>query len=312
MNLNQLRALYCVVKTGTFAKAAEELCVTEPAVYIQVRSLERDMGFTLLDRFGKELRPTEFGKLLYDYADKIFNLVEEATAAVKELQDLRKGSLRLGTAKALAQYLMPVIISSFQDRHPHLSIRLDERSSRELVDGILQHRYELAIVAQVPYPERVVILPFTRDDLLLVVSPRCKLLTKESANGVSLKDLAAESIILTDARSATKFNIWQEFEKRGLKPASVIEAGNTEFIKYLVKNGKGYAFLSNICVREEIRKGELTVIPLVEGTFTMEIDIIYLKGKTLSPAAVSFLHFLQENKKSSNLTQLTDDLLSRA
>ena len=57
INLNQLRALYCVVKTGTFAKAAEELCVTEPAVYIQVRSLERDMGFTLLDRFGKELHP---------------------------------------------------------------------------------------------------------------------------------------------------------------------------------------------------------------------------------------------------------------
>ena len=79
MNLNQLRALYCVVKTGTFAKAAEELCVTEPAVYIQVRSLERDMGFTLLDRFGKELRPTEIGKLLYDYAEKIFNLVDEAT-----------------------------------------------------------------------------------------------------------------------------------------------------------------------------------------------------------------------------------------
>ena len=89
MNLNQLRALYCVVRTGTFAKAAEELCVTEPAVYIQVRSLERDMGFTLLDRFGKELRPTETGKLLYDYAEKIFNLVEEATSAVKEMQDLR-------------------------------------------------------------------------------------------------------------------------------------------------------------------------------------------------------------------------------
>lgn len=307
INLNQLRALYCVVKTGTFAKAAEELCVTEPAVYIQVRSLERDMGFTLLDRFGKELRPTEFGKLLYEYADKIFNLVEEATNAVKELQDLRKGSLRLGTAKALAQYLMPVIISKFQDRHPQLSIHLDERSSRELVEGILQHRFELAIVARVPYPERLEVIPFTRDELILVVSPRYKLLTKESVN---LKDLTAEPIIFTDARSATKFHIWQEFEQRGLKPASIIEAGNTEFIKYLVKNDKGYAFLSQICVREEIRKGELISIPLDEGSFSMGIDIIYLKGKTLSPAAATFLYFLQENKKSSNLTKLADDLLN--
>ena len=105
MNLNQLRALYCVVKTGSFAKAAEELFVTEPAVYIQVRSLERDMGFTLLDRFGKELHPTEMGKLLYNYGEKIFSLVEEATQAVHELQDLKRGSLRLGAAKALAQYM---------------------------------------------------------------------------------------------------------------------------------------------------------------------------------------------------------------
>lgn len=306
MNLNQLRALYCVVKTGTFAKAAEELCVTEPAVYIQVRSLERDMGFTLLDRFGKELRPTEIGKLLYDYAEKIFNLVEEATNAVKELQDLRKGSLRLGTAKALAQYLMPVIISTFQDRHPHLSVHLDERSSRELIEGILQHRFELAIVARVPYPEKVDVIPFTIDELILVVSPRSKLLTKDK---VTLQDLTTEPIIFTDARSATKFNIWHEFEKRGLTPASIIEAGNTEFIKSLVKKGKGYAFLSNICVREDIQKGTLVAIPLDEGSFSMGIDIIHLKGKTLSPAAATFLYFLQENKGVSNLTKLAEDLL---
>ena len=194
----------------------------------------------------------------------------------------------------------------FRTGIPHISIHLDERSSRELVDGILQHRFELAIVARVPYPERIDVIPFTRDELILVVSPRSKLLKKES---VTLQDLTAEPIIFTDARSATKFNIWQEFEKRGLKPASIIEAGNTEFIKYLVKKDKGYAFLANICVREEIRRGELVTIPLEEGSFTMDIDIIHLKGKTLSPAAATFLHFLQENKESGNLTKLTDDLL---
>jgi DNA-binding transcriptional LysR family regulator len=306
MNLNQLRALYCVVKTGTFAKAAEELCVTEPAVYIQVRSLERDMGFTLLDRFGKELHPTEIGKLLYDYAEKIFSLVEEATQAVHELQDLKRGSLRLGAAKALAQYLMPVLITTFQDRHPQISINLDERSSRGLVDGIVHHRFELAIAARVPYPELVAVIPFANDDLILVASPRSTLLTKDK---VCLQDLITEPIILTDARSATKFTVWQEFEKRGLTPASIIEAGNTEFIKALVKKGKGYAFLSNICVREDIRNGTLVAIPLDGDSLTMGIDIIHLKGKTLSPAAATFLHFLQENKGSSNLTKLTDDLL---
>ena len=130
MNLNQLKAFYSVIKTGTFSKAADELCVTEPAVFIQVRSLERQLGFTLLDRFGKELRPTEIGRLLFGYAEKIFTLVDEASNAVKELQELKKGSLRLGATKALAQYLMPFIVSSFQDRNPNITVHLDEGSSQ--------------------------------------------------------------------------------------------------------------------------------------------------------------------------------------
>ncbi|NTW35697.1 MAG: LysR family transcriptional regulator [Syntrophobacteraceae bacterium] len=130
MNLNQLRAFYMVIKTGSFSGAAEELCVTEPAVFIQVRSLERLLGFTLLDKFGKELRPTEAGRILYDYGEKIFTLVEEATKAVQELQDLKKGSLRLGVTQALAQYLMPLLISVFQDKYPHIAVYMDGSSSR--------------------------------------------------------------------------------------------------------------------------------------------------------------------------------------
>lgn len=308
MNLNQLRAFYSVIKTGTFSKAADELCVTEPAVFIQVRSFERYLGFTLLDRFGKELRPTEIGSVLYEYAEKIFTLVDEATHAVKELQDLKKGYLRLGVTKALAQYLMPLIVPTFQDRYPHIAVYLNESSSRELVEGILQHRYELAIVARVPYPERINVIPYTRDEILLVVSPHSNLSKREK---VSLTELAEESVILTDSRSAVKFLIWKEFEKRGLQPAAIIEADNIAFIKQLVKKGKGYSFLASVCVREEIQRGELSTISLEEGSFTMDIDVIHLKGKTLSPAASRFLYFLQEHRESTSLGKLTDEIMKR-
>lgn len=305
MNLNQLRAFYSVIKTGTFSKAADELCVTEPAVFIQVRSLERQLGFTLLDRFGKELRPTEIGRLLYDYADKIFTLVDEASTAVKELQDLKKGSLRLSATKALAQYFMPFIVSTFQDQYPNIAVHLDEGGSQELVEGILQHRYELAIVARVPYPDRINVIPFSSDEIVLVVSPGSKL---RKMKNVSMYELAEEPVICTDTGSATKLSIWNEFEKRGLKPSAIIEAGNIEFIKQLVKKNKGYSFLATLCVREEIQKGELVTLALDEGKFLMEIDVIHLKGKTLSPAASTFLHFLQAQKDTKNVTKLTDEI----
>jgi DNA-binding transcriptional LysR family regulator len=308
MNLNQLKAFYTVIKAKSFSRAAEELCVTEPAVFIQVRSLERYIGFTLLDKFGKELRPTEIGKVLYDYGEKIFTLADEATKAIEELQDLKRGSLRLGVTQALAQYLMPLLIPGFQDRYPHVAVYMDGGSSRGLVEGILQHRYELAVVARVPYPERITFIPYTQDKILLVVSPHHSLAKKKK---VSFEELAREPVILTDAKSAVKFSVWKEFEKRGLQPAAIIEAGNIEFIKQWVEKGKGYSFLASVCVREEIKRGALLAIPLEEDDFAMDIDIIHLKGKTLSPTASKFLYFMQENRDSTSLGKLMDEITKK-
>ena len=305
MNLNQLRVFYYVIKMGAYSKAAIELCVTEPAVFIQVRLLEGYVGFTLINRFGKELRLTEIGKLIYKYAEKIFTLVDDLTIEVNELKELKKGSLRLGSTRAIAQYIMPIIISSFQDRHPHTSIHLVEKGSQELVDDVMQHLLDMAIVARVPYPEQINVIPFSKDSILLVTAPKNKLSKKRN---ISFKDLVKEPLICTDARSAIKFAIWKEFEKRDLHPSVVIEAGNIEFIKQLVKKDKGSSFLSSVSVRDEIDKGELSAITLKDEKFSIDIDVIHLKGKTLSPMAATFLNFLQEHRHSDRLWKLAEEI----
>jgi DNA-binding transcriptional LysR family regulator len=305
MNLNQLRVFYNVIKMGAFSKAAEELCVTEPAVFIQVRSLERYVGFTLINRFGKELRPTDIGKLIYEYAEKIFTLVDNLTVEVKDFQELKKGSLRLGSARAIAQYLMPVVISSFQDSHPQIAVHLVERGSQELVDDVVHHLLDMAIVAKVPYPEEINVISFSKEDILLVVAPQNKLVKKGS---VSLKELVKEPLICTDARSAIRYSIWKEFEKKGLSPSVVIETGNIEFIKQLVKKNKGFSFLSSISVRDEIEKGELSLLTLKDKQFSIDVDIIHLKGRTLSPIAATFLNFLQGHRHSNRLWKLAEEI----
>jgi DNA-binding transcriptional LysR family regulator len=308
MNLNQLRAFHAVAKTGAFSKAAEELFVTEPAVFIQVRCLERYLGFKLFDKFGKDLRPTEVGRMLFEYAEKIFGLVQDANKAIKELQDLKSGELRIGSAKALAQYLMPVVVSSFQDFYPRIRILLSESSSDELVQGVLNHQFELAMVARVPYPDRINVIPFSKDEIIVVVSPESRLLEKEE---VSLKELNDQPVICRDAGSATRFAVWSEFEKQGLKPSAIVEAGNTEFIKDMVKKDKGYSFLASICVRNEIKRRELSTVRLTGNGLILNIDIIHLKGRTLSPAATTFLNFLKESADLDDLGRTTDRIGDR-
>lgn len=308
MNLNQLRAFYAVARTGTFSKAAEELFVTEPAVFIQVRSLERFLGFKLLDKLEKNFMPTEVGRMLFSYAEKIFSLEEEADKAIKEVQALKSGELRVGTTKAIAQYFMPNAISLFQDLYPKIKVLLSEGNSDDLVKGIISHEVEVAVTARIPYPNRISAIPFSTERLLIVLSPDYDLEGKEE---VSLEELNDQPIICRDARSATRLAVSAAFEKEGLRPSAKIESGNTEFIKDMVRKNKGYSLLASICVRNEIAQGLLNTARLKSGEITLDVDVIHHKGKTLSPAASTFLKFLRERCDPADLSRTVDSIEER-
>jgi DNA-binding transcriptional LysR family regulator len=305
LNINQLRCFHAVVKTGRFSRAAEELHVSQPAIFVQVRALEQFVGFKLLEKLNKEQVPTEGGKLLFEYADKIFTLLSQAMSTVQGLRDLKSGVLRIGAARAVCQYLMPPVISLFQDEYPLMNIHLDEGPSEELLQGVLHNRYEIAIMARVDYPPTVNAMPFTKDEVLLVVSPKSDLAQKES---ITFEELAEEPVICADRGTAMRTAIERAFQKKGLKPQAVIEATNTEFIKHLVKQNRGYTFISRVSVRKEIRNGELVALPLKNDSLSLYVDVIHVKGKMLSPVASTFLNFLQANKNLNSIGKLTDTI----
>lgn len=298
INLNQLKAFYSAAKAGTFSKAADELFVTEPAVFVQVRSLERYLGFKLLHKFGKDLKLTENGKLLYGYAEQIFRLVEQAERTMKDVGALEKGELRVGTTNALAQYLLPIILPTFTMSHPGIQLYVEVESSSQLVKGILDHSYEIAIVARVPYPDTIQKIPLIREEIVLITSPESSLASRDLC---SLRELSKYPMICREKRSATRQMIWNEFDKKSVAPSVVIEAGNTELIKNLVENGRGASLLAKVFVKKEVENGKLVVVPIDEGPFFLEIDVIHVKGRSLSPAADTFLHFLGQTASAENL-----------
>lgn len=298
INLNQLKAFFSAARAGTFSRAAEELFVTEPAVFVQVRSLERYFGFKLLHKFGKDLKLTENGKLLYGYAEQIFRLVGQAEMAMKDVGALEKGELRVGTTNALAQYLLPIILPAFNTSHPGIQLYVEVESSSQLVKGILDHNYEIAIVARVPYPETIEKIPLIKEEIVLIAPPRSPLASK---NACSLEELSKYPLICREKRSATRQMVWNEFDKKNMVPSVFIEAGNTELIKNLVENGRGASLLAKVFVKKEVDAGKLVVIPVEEGPFFLEIDVIHVKGRSLSPAAETFLRFLDQTSTADSL-----------
>ncbi|NIR17080.1 MAG: LysR family transcriptional regulator, partial [Desulfobacterales bacterium] len=135
INLNQLRAFYFAAREKSVTKAAEILHVTQPAVTMQIKALDQALGLKLFRKYGKQLELTEAGKVLFQYAEKIFGMVEQMEYELKGYMALSHGSLTIGTTRSFARHLMPGLLSRFQESYPGVKVILKEGSSQEIADG---------------------------------------------------------------------------------------------------------------------------------------------------------------------------------
>jgi DNA-binding transcriptional LysR family regulator len=293
LNLKQLEAFYLVVKNGSYTKAAEELNVTQPAVTMQVKSLEKSLNLKLLQQLGKKVQLSEAGELLYQYAGKIFDLVDEANEKMREFKKLMRGTLRIGTTKNYARYIMPSLLSEFQRRFPRTRVILDEGNSEDMARSIIESKNELALISQLNLDRKIKSTFFSTVEFVLVASPEHRFSQK---NSISLRELNGEPVILREKGSGARAAILRKFQEYGIWPSVIIEASSLDFIVGYVKQNKGVSFMFEPDIREELQKETLRVIPIEEGNIIFFTDIIYHSEKSLSPPAQAFLKMVEESK----------------
>jgi len=293
LNLRQLEVFYFVAKKKSFTRAAEELNVTQPAVTIQVKSLEKALNLKLIQQVGKKVHLTEEGELLYQYAEKIFDLVSEADDKMRDFKKLMRGTLQIGTTKNYARYIMPALLSEFQRRFPRIKVILDEGNSEDMARSVLEMKNELAVIAQLNLDRKIKTLFFSTIEFVLVASPEHRFSQRES---ISLKELNGEPVILREKGSGSRAAILKKFHEYGIRPSVIVEAGSLDFIVRYVKQGRGVSFMFEPDIKDELEKGILKVISLEEGNIIFFTDIIYNSEKFLSPPAQAFLKMVEELK----------------
>ena len=294
LNLKQLEAFYLVVKKRSFTRAAEELNVTQPAVTIQVKSLEKSLNLRLIQQVGKKIQLTESGEFLYQYAEKIFDLVSDANEKMRDFKKLMRGTLRIGTTKNYARYIMPSLLSEFQRRFPGIKVILDEGNSEDMAKSVLERKNELALISQLNLDRKIKSLFFSTVEFVLVVSPEHRFSQRKS---ISLRELNGEPVILREKGSGSRAAILRKFQEYGIWPSVIIEASSLDFIVGYVKQNKGVSFMFEPDIKEELEKGTLKVIFVEEGNIIFFTDIIYHSEKTLSPPGQAFLNVVNELKR---------------
>jgi DNA-binding transcriptional LysR family regulator len=308
INLNQLRVFYEAARSGSFTAAARKLFITQPAVTAQVRVFEDQCNLKFFKKKGRKVYLTDEGKTLYDYARKIFQYEKEIEEVIEDMNELKRGILRLATTKSYARYIMPSLLTRFHDAFPHIKIHLDEGSSLDMIRSLLELKNEVAVIATGEGNPLVSFIPFSKEKLVLIMAPSHPLSREKT---VSLADLANEPIIMKEVGSGTRKVVNRLFEKKGFTPNTLVETSNTEFIKQLVQRGEGISFVVHEAVASELKEQKLITRHLEGAQLFLEVSIAYLKDQPLSGPAKAFLDILLKMKPKATKAQGMRGIMAR-
>ena len=294
MDTRQLAAFCAVVERRSFSQAAERLGVTQPAVSLQVRALEKRLGTQLLDRSGRRVEPTEAGLRLYRGAQRLLALEEQLVDEVAgEAGAEIAGELRLGASTGPAAIVVPLLLCEFQRANPRGKIALSVHDTQSVVDLVAERELELGIVGAARRHRSVRFEPFFEDEVILACPPGHRF----EGRTVELDELRSEQLIVMQEGAGVRQIIEDELRAAGTRLRDLdvrLELGLQESVRSAVQAGFGVAFISRSAVESELAAGTL-VAARVEGIHVVrEISLVRATGRPATRAADIFVAFARD------------------
>jgi DNA-binding transcriptional LysR family regulator len=294
MDTRQLQAFCEVVERKSFSQAAERLGVTQPAVSLQVRALEKRLGTQLLDRSGRRVEPTEAGAKLYRSAQRLLALEEEivnelAEDATGELA----GTLEIGASTGPGGVVLSTLLCQFAERHPELHVALSVFDTQSVIERVADRTLELGVVGAAPRHRGVEYEPFLRDTVILVCPPGHPF----GGRTVSLDELRGETLLLMQEGAGVRQMLEEELRRAGTRLRDLdsrIELGLQESVANAVRGGYGVTFISRSSVETDLAAGTLVEARVAGLELEREIHLVRAAGRTETRAARAFVEFARE------------------
>ena len=288
MNFHQLQIFYQVVQRLSITAAASDLRLTQPAVSLQIKALEKNLGLPLLERGGSKLRLTQAGEALYRCAVSILHAKDEAERSIAELGAATKGKLILGANTTGGMYLLPRIVREFKGLYPETEVIFQIESTEWIYEKILQNVVDMGLVGGPTEDRRFGVEQICLDHVALIVSPAHPF---ARVGKVSLGDLKAQPCILPTQGSRTRQFVERKLKEAGVTLRVAMQLPGTEAVKKAVEANLGMAFVSQFAVERECSVGDLKIIPIGRFEPTRHMELIYRKQKYFSPVAQRFREF---------------------
>ena len=290
LDSRQLRAFTILARTGSFTRTAHELHLTQSAISYAIKALEEEIGCRLLDRVGKSVVLTQAGEQLLARAEKI---LAEMTAARLELSHLGKwGSsrLRIGASTTACQYVLPAVLREFKESFPRCAISIEPGDTPEAIESLRAHRIDLAVNLEPRREDQLEFRPLFTDELLFALSP---IHPWAKSGRIPRDDIARQHDILYGKTSYTFQMIEEYFREEKIVLHSLLDLGNMEAIKELVKLGLGISILAPWTAEKEIEAGSLVTLPLGRRKLKRRWGVLHWKNQRLNLAQETFIRLCE-------------------
>jgi DNA-binding transcriptional LysR family regulator len=288
ITLRHLRIFEAVARHGSISRAATELHLTQPAVSMQMKQIEEQIGLPLVEQIGRRICLTEAGQILRVHARDIADRMAHLNASMEQFRGLERGLLRLAVVST-ANYFLPALIAEFNARHPGVRISLQVGNRAFVVSALADSSTDLAITGQPPDDVDVVAQNFKDNPLVAIASPRHELAGQAH---VSMARLAEEVMVMREPGSGTRAAAERHFAALGLTIRAGCEFGTNEAIKQAVRAGLGVAVVSAQTIELEVQTGCLAVLSVEDFPIVRQWYVVHRTQHRLSAAAATFRNML--------------------
>jgi DNA-binding transcriptional LysR family regulator len=297
MKLHDLHVLMTVVQAGSMNKAAALLNTTQPAVSKSIAELERTVGVRLLDRTGRGVEPTNYGRALLDGGTAVFDDLRQAVKNIEFLADPTAGEVRIGCNPFLAASFVPVVVDQLARRHPRIVFDLLTSPTEALRHQLNERNVDLLIThtSSLAADERLCFESLFDEPYVVASGVQSAWVRRRK---IALAELADEPWTLPPPGSVIGSVAREAFRASGLDyPRATVVTDNAQARISLVAAGRFITIFQSPVLRFPTRHPEIKVLPVEPAMVDMQIGIITLKNRTISPVAQLFIKHAREVAK---------------
>ena len=293
MNIDHLKTFQEVVRLGSFSEVARKLAISQPAVSFQIQKLERELGMRLIDRAQRAITLTAAGKRLLKFAESIEAERDRLRNDLEQMREEISGDLLIAASTIPGEFLLPVLLTSFKQRHPAVKIQVDISDSLTVINGVRDNTYEVGFSGTAPEGQGLASFKIAGDEIVLIVFPEHPFARKGE---ISPDELEGEPLIFREATSGTQLSLENRLSQAGIDLRKFIPnlvLGTTQAVVSTVAAGAGIAFVSNLAIKKSLALDLVRQVGVRGLRLSRDFYCVYRQERVVSRLLEGFINFIK-------------------